>query len=96
MKEQSHKNEMSAAIRGDFKRLRDRGVAATLAPRDDDDLPEPVEIAQEPEVPEDPDEPEVRVIATARAEPDVDPRADEDDEPGDPDPPGFLSRLFGR
>ena len=36
MKEQSHKDEMSAAIRGDFRRLRARGVAATLAPRDDD------------------------------------------------------------
>lgn len=31
MKEQSHKDEMSAAIRGDFERLRDRGVASTLA-----------------------------------------------------------------
>ena len=36
VKEQSHKDEMSAAIRGDFERLRDRGVAATLAPHDDD------------------------------------------------------------
>ncbi len=34
MREQSHKHEMSAAIRGDFERLRERGVAATLAPRD--------------------------------------------------------------
>jgi len=32
MKEQSHKNEMSAALRGDFDRLRRRGVAVTLAP----------------------------------------------------------------
>ena len=31
VKEQSHKDEMSAAIRGDFERLRDRGVASTLA-----------------------------------------------------------------
>ena len=36
MKEQSHKDEMSAAIRGDFERLRGRGVAATLAPRDEE------------------------------------------------------------
>jgi len=35
VKEQSHKSEMSAAIRGDFRRLRERGVAVTLAPRDD-------------------------------------------------------------
>lgn len=32
MKEQSHKNEMSAALRGDFQRLRERGVATTLSP----------------------------------------------------------------
>lgn len=32
MKEQSHKDEMSAALRGDFDRLRERGVAVTLAP----------------------------------------------------------------
>ena len=32
MREQSHKNEMSAALRGDFDRLRERGVAVTLAP----------------------------------------------------------------
>ncbi len=36
MKEQSHKDEMSAAIRGDFQRLRERGVAATLALRDEE------------------------------------------------------------
>jgi hypothetical protein len=36
VKEQSHKDEMSAAIRGDFERLRGRGVAATLAPRDEE------------------------------------------------------------
>lgn len=32
MKEQSHKDEMSAALRGDFRRLRERGVATTLSP----------------------------------------------------------------
>jgi len=30
--EQRHKDEMSAALRGDFDRLRERGVAVTLAP----------------------------------------------------------------
>jgi hypothetical protein len=45
VKEQSHKQEMSAAIRGDFQRLRARGVAAALVPqehpeaRDDEELP---------------------------------------------------------
>ena len=36
MKEQSHKAEMSAALRGDFQRLRARGVDAALVPQDDD------------------------------------------------------------
>jgi hypothetical protein len=34
VKEQSHKDEMSAALRGDFQRLRARGVPATLVPHD--------------------------------------------------------------
>jgi hypothetical protein len=34
VKEQSHKDEMSAALRGDFQRLRDRGVPATLVPHE--------------------------------------------------------------
>lgn len=32
MKEQSHKEEMASALRGDFARLRSRGVATTLSP----------------------------------------------------------------
>lgn len=107
MKEQSHKSEMSAAIRGDFERLRERGVAATLAPRDDG-TPEPVEIVPEHE------EPAVTVLPTAPPELDGTAEAVEEDEPGDaaapdeaatpdgaatPDEaaaPGFFSRLFGR
>ena len=45
MKEQSHKDEMSAAIRGDFQRLRERGVSATLAPPQE---PEPASAAPLP------------------------------------------------
>jgi hypothetical protein len=30
VKDQSHKDEMSKALRGDFERLRERGVATTL------------------------------------------------------------------
>ncbi len=52
MKEQSHKNEMSAAIRGDFQRLRDRGVAATLAPRPDEAPAPPATADLRPELPE--------------------------------------------
>lgn len=32
MREQSHKDEMARALRGDFARLRARGVATTLEP----------------------------------------------------------------
>ena len=43
MKEQSHKDEMSAALRGDFQRLRARGVSATLVPHESAaHAPEPV------------------------------------------------------
>ena len=35
MKDQSHKDEMSKALRGDFERLRGRGVSTTLAPQDE-------------------------------------------------------------
>jgi hypothetical protein len=80
VKEQSHKNEMSAAIRGDFKRLRERGVAATLAPRDDDGLPEPVEIVPEH------DEPVVTALAAAPEEPDATPEAVDEDAPRDDEP----------
>ena len=51
MKEQSHKDEMSAALRGDFARLRDRGVAVTLAPPAADSTaaaPEPMAAAPAP------------------------------------------------
>jgi hypothetical protein len=41
MREQSHKDEMSAAIRGDFERLRGRGVASTIAPPEAEAEPDP-------------------------------------------------------
>ena len=57
MKEQSHKEEMSAALRGDFQRLRVRGVAPSLVPQDavepDAAPPEPVE---EPPAEEEPND----------------------------------------
>ena len=46
MKDQSHKDEMAAALRGDFERLRERGVAATLGPVDGST--EPVEPQEHP------------------------------------------------
>jgi hypothetical protein len=46
VKEQSHKREMSDAVRGDFERLRGRGVATTIAlPGSQDATPEVPEVA---------------------------------------------------
>jgi hypothetical protein len=61
VKEQSHKEEMSAALRGDFQRLRDRGVSASLVPQDEPgpgQEPPVVEPAEKPAEPaaEAPDE----------------------------------------
>ena len=50
MKEQSHKDEMSAALRGDFERLRERGVTPTLLPGETETVEsEPEEVEVEPE-----------------------------------------------
>jgi hypothetical protein len=67
VKEQSHKDEMASALRGDFARLRSRGVATTLAPPDDvvppvaapeapcqEPEPDAVPAEQEPPAPERP------------------------------------------
>jgi hypothetical protein len=90
VKDQSHKDEMSAAIRGDFQRLRDRGVAATLAPRDDEPEPGPADVIA------DQNEQAVPQVVTALEEPVTEPQSDEGDELPDADRPGFLARLLGR
>ncbi len=56
MREQSHKNEMSAALRGDFDRLRERGVVVTLAPGE----PQPSAEVTETEAVEDANPPDAR------------------------------------
>ena len=72
MKEQSHKDEMSAALRGDFARLRDRGVAVTLAPPAADSTaaaPEPMPAAPAPPEPEPAaDEPPPAPVASTEPE----------------------------
>ena len=87
MKEQSHKDEMSRALRGDFERLRGRGVSTTLAPRDDDQVPEAVEEdAAAGAADEAPSDAAAAVTAAAEA-----PSVDED-----VSTPGWLGRLLGR
>jgi hypothetical protein len=100
VKEQSHKDEMSAAIRGDFRRLRERGVAATLAPRDEDRAePDPVDAlpAPEPTALELHVESHVEAEAEAAPEPDREPEIEAEPEADEPAArPGFLARLLGR
>lgn len=91
MKEQSHKDEMSKALRGDFERLRDRGVATTLAPGDEQraqpapDEPESSEgLETELTVPPPEPEPVTHPAADASVAEDEGPR------------PGWLDRLLGR
>ena len=81
MKEQSHKHEMSKALRGDFERLRERGVATTLAPPDERHA---LEQGSEPAV----EENELRLES---------PPLTDDVPTDAPAPqPGWLGRLIGR
>jgi len=106
VKEQSHKTEMSAAIRGDFQRLRDRGVAATLAPREDEDdaSPDPATARIELLEPEAPEVPEVAHVPEPvlgdSTEPSVVPDREVVETEAADVPPGgrtgLLARLLGR
>ena len=96
MKEQSHKDEMSKALRGDFERLRERGVSVTLSPRETP-TPEPVEAAaplvealpeaavERPEAPE--PEPVPEPETTGEREAPEEPETSQ---------PGWFGRMFGR
>jgi hypothetical protein len=90
---------MSKALRGDFERLRDRGVATTLAPPEEEraritpDEPEPVvqleaESTEPEREPEPGPEPGPEPVTQAAAEVPV----AEAEEPS----PGWLGRLLGR
>jgi hypothetical protein len=108
VKEQSHKDEMSAALRGDFQRLRERGVPATLVPTATPEPEPPPEAAGAVEV-----EPVAQAPAPARPPVESEPSLDEvtgGDVPPEPaaetpdippaDAPaerrGWLARLVGR
>ena len=100
MKEQSHKDEMSKALRGDFDRLRERGVSVTLAPRETAP-PETEPVEPTGPVVETPTEPEVEPPEAQAAEPEPEPEPETADEPEasdelEPSEPGWLGRLFGR
>ena len=88
MKEQSHKDEMSAALRGDFQRLRERGVAVALAPQEPD---------ADPEASPDPEEP-AQLEPTEHDEPQDSAPVTEPEPSPEPTPErrGWLSRFAGR
>ena len=94
---------MSKALRGDFERLRDRGVATTLAPKDDDP-PEPVAedvLAAAPEIdPEPLTQPDPEPAPEAEAEPEAEMAPEATAElpvAGADEPRGsWLDRLLGR
>lgn len=94
MKEQSHKEEMSAALRGDFERLRERGVAGSLTPAVP--APAPTEDAPAGQIDEsvEPDEPVGQAGPVEQLEPPREVSDPVDD--AEPTEPGWLGRLFGR
>jgi hypothetical protein len=111
VKEQSHKDEMSAAIRGDFQRLRERGVSATLAPQETATVAPPPPPVQEADVRAAPDAPMSNTASVEAAAEDVAetsvsaaevmPAAEEVEEAEDEQTPaaarpGWLSRFVGR
>jgi hypothetical protein len=91
VKEQSHKDEMSAALRGDFARLRDRGVAATLVPHDVPATDEPLAAGGGPAPVDAPPARHAELDECAPEE--TEPDAQRTDEPGRR---SWLSRLAGR
>ena len=95
MKEQSHKDEMSAALRGDFQRLRARGVSATLVPHESAaHAPEPAVDeaavrAEEPAPAVDPSHASAQAVVRARRSrrrrrPAAEPSPTPDEAPGSP------------
>ena len=89
MKEQSHKAEMSAALRGDFERLRARGVSAALVPQDE------AEPDEEPPVVEPAPSLAYEEPAELLAEPSAEAAPDEHEDES-PTRRGWLSRFAGR
>ena len=86
---------MSKALRGDFERLRDRGVATTLAPRDDPQHPQPTPDEPAPELTGPEAEPEL-TERKPEPEPVTQPSMDAPDAEADEPRSGWLDRLLGR
>ena len=96
---------MSKALRGDFERLRDRGVATTLARRDEQhaqptpDEPESVEEFEPEDEPDSFEEPELiepEAEPEAEPEPVTQPVTDAPVAEAEEPRPGWLGRLLGR
>ena len=91
---------MSKALRGDFERLRERGVSLTLTPRETAP-PEPKHVEPTGPVVETTTEPEVEPPEAQAAELEPEPAPEretavETEASAEPSEPGWLGRLFGR
>ena len=95
---------MSKALRGDFERLRDRGVATTLAPKDEEHAQPPPDEPEsfgerEPELIEPEPTPEpVSELTEPEPEPEpvTQPATDAPVAEADEPRSGWLDRLLGR
>lgn len=96
MNEQSHKDEMSAALRGDFKRLRERGVATTLSPGETETVASELDLVETEPLNSEPDD--VGTVVPAAPPPSVEAEVgvETEPEPEPESPPGWLGRLLGR
>jgi hypothetical protein len=96
VKEQSHKTEMSAALRGDFKRLRERGVSTTLSPGETETLESGLDVVEA--VPVSSESGDVEAIVPAGPNPSAEAEVgvETEPEPEPESPPGWLDRLLGR
>ena len=96
MKEQSHKDEMSAALRSDFQRLRERGVTTTLSPGETETVESELDVVDAKPVSSEQGNSEIVVPAVPN--PSVEAEVGFENEPQrEPEsPPGWLGRLLGR
>ena len=91
---------MSKALRGDFERLRERGVSVTLAPRESSspgsEAVEPSEPVLEATTVEPPEAQAAEPGSEPADEPETADEPEKTDEPKPASEPGWLGRLFGR
>ena len=96
MKEQSHKDEMSAALRGDFRRLRERGVTTTLSPGETETVSSELDAVEADPVGSELGDVETVVPAASNPSVEAEVGVETEPEPEPESPSGWLGRLLGR